>query len=96
MSYLTIGEISRDQWMLDRVASSAAQEGVTDTGIDPDQWAGSWRRVWAAAPGWATAWDSAKTSGIVDPGREPAVITDGQIRAQVQSMRPFHLVNEPG
>ncbi len=95
MTYLTLGTISRDQWMSDRVAASAAQEGVTDAGIDPDTWMGAWRRVWAAAPGWAAAWDSAVAAGIMEPGRDPAVITDGQIRAQVQAMKPFRLVGQP-
>ena len=94
MTYLTLGTISRDQWMSDRIAASAAQEGVTDAGIDPDTWMGAWRRVWAAAPGWAAAWDSAVAAGIVEPGRDPAVITDGMIRAQVQAMRPFRLVGD--
>jgi len=94
MTYLTLGIISRDQWMSDRIAASAAQEGVTDAGIDPDIWMGAWRRVLASAPGWAAAWESAVAAGIVEPGRDPAVITDGQIRAQVQSMKPFRLVGE--
>lgn len=94
MSYLTLGTISRDQWLSDRVAASAAQEGVTDAGIDPDVWMGVWRRVWAAAPGWAAAWESAVAAGIVEPGRDPAVITDAQIRSQVQVMKPFRLVGE--
>jgi hypothetical protein len=40
----------------------------------------------AATPGWAEAWESAVAGGIVSPGSDPGVITDGMILAAVQPM----------
>lgn len=87
--YLTQGQIAADEDMRVRVAQAAAQEGVTDAGIDPDVWTNEWKRVWASAPGWSEAWESAEAGGNETPGADPAVITDGQILAQVQGMKPF-------
>jgi hypothetical protein len=39
-----------------------------------------------AAPGWGDAWASAVAGGVPDPGRDPAVIADGQILASVQTV----------
>lgn len=93
MSYLTIATLSDDPSMRVRVAASAAQEGASrKDNIDPDHWATVWRRTWAAAPGWAAAWDSAVASGNPAPGADPAVITDAMIRSEIQTYRPFRLV----
>jgi hypothetical protein len=90
--YLTQGDMAADLAMCIRVASCAAQEGVTDVGLDPDVWTRDWRRVWSAAPGWDAAWESAVAGGVPDPGSDPGVITDGMIRSQVQAMMPFQPV----
>lgn len=87
--YLTQSIIADDPYMRLRVASCAAQEGCAETGIDPDAWTSEWRRVWASSPGWDAAWESAQAGGVETPGSDPAVITDGQILAQVQAMMPF-------
>lgn len=92
MTYLTQSIIADDPYMRLRVSSAAAQEGVTEVGIDPDVWTSEWRRVWSTAPGWDAAWESALAGGGVDPGAKPDVITDGMILSQVQSMKPFTLV----
>ena len=87
MSYLTQTEMADDWAMRNRVAAAAASEHVEG---DPDAWSNTHRRTWAAAPGWDAAWESAKVSHEDDPNYEPgkdeAVITDGQILAQVQAM----------
>jgi hypothetical protein len=86
MSYLTQDEIANNRAMLSRVAQAVAEEAV---GTDPDRWTYERRRTWAAAPGWDDAWESAKVSHPepeYDPGTDEAVITDGQILAQVQAM----------
>ena len=87
MSYLTQNEIAGNYTMRNRVAQAAASENVDG---DPDVWTTDNRRDWAAAPGWDAAWESAKVSHEDDPGYDPgqdeAVITDGQILAQVQAM----------
>jgi len=84
MSYLTQAQIADDQTMRVRVASCAAQQGITDAGLDPDTWAREWCRVWAAAPGWDAAWEA---SGSEQPGAD--AVEDAQILSQVQSMMPF-------
>ena len=94
--YYTQGQIADDQDMRIRVAQCAAQEGVTNEGIDPDLWTYEWRRVWSASPGWDAAWESAlanpdKPEGY-SPGADPACITDAQILSQVQGMTPFKRV----
>lgn len=86
MSYLTQNDIANNRAMLDRVAQAAAQENA---GTDPDRWTYENRRDWASAPGWDAAWESALVSDPdADPGINEGVITDGQILAQVQSMKP--------
>jgi hypothetical protein len=86
MSYLTQNEIASNSAMFWRVAQAAAEEGVEG---NPDEWTNDNRRYWAAAPGWDDAWESFKVSNPdADPGANEAVITDGQILAQVQAMNP--------
>lgn len=92
--YHTQGLIADDPDMKIRVAQCSAQEGVTDEGIDPDLWTYEWRRVWSASPGWDEAWESALASDNPSPGSDPAVITDAQVLAQVQSMTPFRRLSD--
>lgn len=91
--YLTQSTIADNTYMQMRVASCAAQQGVTDAGIDPDTWTKEWRRVWSASPSWDEQWESALANPEqppgYDPGMDPACIPDAQILAQVQSMMPF-------
>lgn len=91
--FLTQSTIADDPYMKLRVSSCAAQQGVTDAGIDPDLWTHEWRRVWAASPSWDDQWESALANAEnppgYAPGMDPACITDAQILAQVQSMMPF-------
>ena len=83
MSYLTQNEISQSVTMYGRIAQAAAEQAIPD----PDGWTNTNRRTWAAAPGWAEAWESYEVSNPgADPGADPAVITDGQILSQVQAM----------
>lgn len=94
MTYLTQSIIADDAYMRLRVASCAAQEGCTEVGIDPDMWTFDWRRVWASAPDWDAAWESAMAADppLDEPGKDEGVITDGMITAQVQAMLPFTMV----
>ena len=92
MTYSIQGVIADDPYMKTRVAQCAAQEGCTLAGIDSDTWTTAWRRDWASAPGWDAAWEAAIAGGNTNPGADPAVITDGMILTEVQSMMPFVLV----
>jgi hypothetical protein len=89
MSYRTQDEIASNNAMQRRLAQGyAGQQQVAD----PDRWAYDHRRYWAAAPGWDAAWESALASHsgdpAYDPGEDEAVITDGMILSQIQSMLP--------
>jgi len=95
MSYLTQGAISDNVAMRTRIAQAYA--GESDGSVEPDQWTYEKRRVWAAAPGWDTAWeyslnthpdDGDPATPPFDPGTDEAVITDAQILSQVQAMLP--------
>ena len=81
MGYWDIAQMSADVDLTSRVAACAAQEGVPD----PRQWAADNVLLLAAEPGWADAWASAVAAGNEQPGRDPAVITDGMILAAVQA-----------
>lgn len=86
MSYLTQNEIASNSPMFWRVAQAAAEEGTPN----PDEWTNDNRRLWGAAPGWDDAWASARVAHPepeYDPGMDEAVITDGMILSQVQSMQ---------
>lgn len=84
MSYLTQNAIASNSGMLWRVAQAAAEENAPG---GPDAWTQENRRFWAAAPGWDDAWESALVANPeADPGLNEAVITDGMILSQVQSM----------
>jgi phage-related tail fiber protein len=89
-NWLIQAVIADDAYMRVRVAACAARLGCAENaGIDPDDWALQWRRVWAAAPGWWQAWKSNVDGGGTDPGANGAVITDAMIDSQVQQMMPF-------
>jgi len=80
MSYYTISIIAADQYVRQRVAACAAQEGVAD----PESWAFRNRLILAASPGWAGAWESAVEKDVEDPGKDEGVITDSAILAATQ------------
>lgn len=83
--YLTIATIAKDHSMIERVSACAAQQGV-ETGSFPQGWANENAYIWASSPTWAEKWDYAVANNILDPGSDPAVITDQDILAQVQAM----------
>jgi hypothetical protein len=89
VSYLTQDRIASSTGMNARVAQAAASETLPE-GYSPDAWTQQYRRDWAAAPGWDEAWESAmvghEDEPTYDPGTNEAVITDGMILSQIQSM----------
>jgi hypothetical protein len=82
--YWDIAQMSADTDLTSRVAAAAAQEGIPD----PRQWASDTMLTLAAEPGWGEAWASAAAGGNEQPGRDPAVITDGMILSAVQAHTP--------
>ena len=63
-----------------------AADGSIQRQEDPVQSAWLNRYEIAVAPGWGAAYEYALNSGNPAPGRDPAVITDGMIQGQVQSV----------
>ena len=92
--YLTQANIANDESIHMRVTQAAAENGCAASGISPETWAYDWRNVWAAAPGWDDAWESAVAGSVENPGADPGVITDAMINSQVQSMMPFDYVSD--
>jgi hypothetical protein len=66
-----------------RVSASAAQEGGLP---EPDPWVHEHRWQIATSPGWAAKAAAAIDAGNTEWGKDPAVITDGDILAVVQPM----------
>lgn len=93
-SYLSIAAIAGDQFMHERMMAASTQQSYLGNAplIQPGvfQWVDNNRYVWAASPGWGAAWDSALAAHPDDPayepGKDPAVITDGMILATVQNL----------
>jgi hypothetical protein len=82
MGYWDIASMARDADLAARVQACAAQE----VDGDPYQWQSANMLDVCASPGWDAAWASAIAAGNENPGRDPAVITDGQILSAVQSL----------
>lgn len=91
--YLAIAEIAVDQYMNDRMNAAATQEAyrgnINTNPSDPLTWVSTNRFVWASSPTWGEKWRYAQTANEGDPNYEPgkdeAVITDGDILSTVQT-----------
>jgi hypothetical protein len=84
MGYWEISEMSQDIDLCARVQACAAQE-LPDAD-NPYVWQAEHMLDLAAQPGWDAAWSSALASGNEQPGRDPAVISDGMILSGVQAV----------
>jgi hypothetical protein len=98
-AYLAISEVANDQYMTERMNAATTQQnhlGSIDLGTYESSpynltaWVHDYRYLWASSPGWGAAWDSALAGHPDDPdyepGKDPAVITDGMILATVQQL----------
>lgn len=83
MAYWDLNMLASDADFLARTVACAASEGLPD----PDYWAVAHRWEVCAAPGFADAYASALAGNVPNPGRDPAVISDAQLLAQVQALR---------
>lgn len=81
--YFECAQLAMNLDLVARVTACAAQEGV----LDPENWVPAHRWQWASSPGWGAAWAYALASGVADPGKNPAVISDGMILAAVASLK---------
>lgn len=77
MSYWDIANMARDYDLQSRIYACVAQETGNEGGVIEFL-------VICAAPGWDAAWASALASDNPAPGRDPGVITDGQVLSATQ------------
>lgn len=83
MAYSDIALLSSDGDFIQRTRACAVTEGEAD----PVTWAQEHQWQMAAAPGFGDAYASAILNGIVRPGNDPSVISDGMILSAVQDLR---------
>lgn len=83
MTYADIADIADSPSLRRRLTACAAEQGKPEPFA---LWVSD--RAWsiAAAPGWASAWGSARAAGIGDIGADESVITDAMILSVVQPM----------
>lgn len=88
MSYLDVAELRDDGNIARRIMACVAVEGID---VEPGVWVTEHSWEFAAQPGWADAWASAKAGHADDdayqPGRDGSVITDAMILSAVQSIQ---------
>lgn len=88
--YLAIAAIAKDEFMRERMNACVTQQqhlgNVPLIEGDPTIWVVNNIYVWASSPGWGDKWESALASGTEEPGKDEAVITDGDILATVQHL----------
>lgn len=84
MSYSDQALLSNDADFRDRLAACAAVE-LELAGEHPVSWAANAQWEIAAAPGFADKYGYALATGVVRPGNDPAVISDGEILSAVQA-----------
>jgi len=101
-TYLGIAYIAKNEFMIERMDACATQQwhlGTIEIGEEwgtgptaPRSWVINNQYLWASSPGWGAAWESALAGHSddpeYDPGKDPAVITDGMILATVQALAP--------
>jgi len=67
-----------------RLIACARREGIDN----PEQWVIDNLGALAAQPGWSDSWASGVERRRYTVGNDPAVITDGNITAAVQALKP--------
>ena len=87
MAYFDLALLAQDWDFTQRIAAAATDE--IDLGdAHPLTWAGEHQWEIASAPGFSDAYASAIAGEVPNPGRDPAVITDGQLLAAIQALFP--------
>jgi hypothetical protein len=84
MAFSDIALLSADNDFILRTRACVATEGESD----PVQWSMDHQWAMAATPGFGDAYATAILNGVVRPGNDPAVISDGQILSAVQALDP--------
>lgn len=86
MAYWDISTLAADNDFALRTTAAYAVETLSGDHEEPPVWQAAHSWDMAAQPGFGDAYASAIVSGVERPGRDPAVITDEQIGAAVQSI----------
>lgn len=87
MAYSDIALLARDLDYTARVTAAYASETLTEPEpVNPEIWSRDHAWEMAAQPGFGDAYASALAGGVVRPGNDPAVISDAQILAAIQSV----------
>jgi hypothetical protein len=81
MAYYEVSLLARDPDFQSRIAACYGTETMAQ---DPESWALMHQWIMASQPGFGDAYTYALNSGVPNPGRDPAVITDAQILTAVQ------------
>ena len=82
MAYFDISLLSADNDFIMRTRACAATENIAD----PVQWSTDHQWQMAATPSFGDKYSYAIETGIVNPGRDPAVISDADILSAVQAL----------
>lgn len=89
MAYYDVAVLSEDNNFRLRVAACYAVETADypiQGRVDPVSWGSDYAWLMAAQPGFGDAYAYAVVNENPEPGRDPAVITDGQILSAVQAL----------
>lgn len=81
MAYYDVSLLARDPDFQSRIAACYGTETMEQ---DPETWAVLHQWMMASQPGFGEAYTYALNAGVPNPGRDPSVITDGQILSGVQ------------
>lgn len=82
MTYYDVSNLSDDHDFRARCTAALA----TEQHPTPEQQAYAWRWQYAGQPGFGDAYAYAILTGVEHPGRDEAVITDGQILSATQAL----------
>lgn len=93
MAYYDVALLATNNDFAQRCQACFAVED-TDHDDDPAVWWSAHAWHMAAQPGFGDAYASALVSDSANPGRDQAVISDGQILAAVQTLDPKGTPND--
>lgn len=87
MAYSDVAALAADtDFALRTQACYASENPAAAVGSAPAEWQATHAWAMAGQPGFGDAYASAVESGVPRPGNDPAVISDAQILAAVQSL----------
>jgi hypothetical protein len=84
MAYYDVSLLSADNDFLSRCTACVTVEGVED----PKAWVLDHQWQLASTPTFGEKYGYAVATGIVNPGRDPSVISDPEILSAVQFLNP--------